>query len=246
MNSDDLSWRAEEACLAAWPAAESRLADGWRFRRSGGTTKRTNSANPTLNASKDSKIIAEAERFYRAHGQTCIFRIPSIANALDVDLEKAGYRREGETRTLFANNIAASKAPHDVTLTGKPTPEWLAARHRHNASTRNDQDIYDHMQSLITSPKCFASVHHETEIAAVAYGVSHQGFLVVESVVTAKHLRNQGLGRSAVSALMNWAEKTGVTQACLQVVADNKPAIALYQSLGFTDELYRYHYRIRQ
>lgn len=244
MNTDDLSWRVEEACLAAWPAAENRLADGWRFRRSGGTTKRTNSANPTLKASKDSKIIAEAERFYRARGQTCIFRIPSIANALDGELEKVGYRREGETLTLLANGIAVKEGPHDVTLTAKPTPEWLAARHRLNVSVRSDQGIYDHMLSLITSPQCFAAVHHEAEIAAVAYGVSHQGLLVLESVVTDKRLRNQGLGRSAVSALMRWAEKAGAAQACLQVVADNTPAIALYRRLGFTEELYRYHYRI--
>jgi hypothetical protein len=50
------------------------------------------------------------------------------------------------------------------------------------------------MQDLITSPRCFTAVHHELEIAAVAYGVIHDGFLVLESVVTDNRLCNQGFG----------------------------------------------------
>ena len=34
-------------------------------------------------------------------------------------------------------------------------------------------------------------------------------------------------------------------QLCLQVVADNTPAVALYESMGFDREVYRYHYRVR-
>jgi len=244
MTRSTLTWRAEEACLTAWPAAETQIIDGWRLRRSGGNTKRTNSANPGPDASKERNIIAQAERFYQTHGQTCIFRIPSIADALDSGLAEAGYRREGETLTLLAKGIAAQTGRHRVTLTASPTPEWLAARHRLNTAPQGIQNIYDSMLGLITSPRCFVSIDHESEMAAVAYGVIHQGFLVLESVATDKRLRNQGLGRSAVSALMRWAEEAGASQACLQVVADNAPAISLYRSLGFTQELYRYHYRI--
>lgn len=245
MTPDTLLWRVEEACLSAWPAAVTHLLDGWRLRRSGGGTKRTNSANPTPGASEGSHIITEAERFFHAHGQPCIFRIPSMADALEGELEEAGYRRESETLTLLVNDIAVPQGRHHVTLVASPAPEWLAARHRMNATSQGEQEIYDRMLDLITSPRCFAAVHHESEIAAVAYGVIHDGFLVLESVVTDNRLRNQVLGRSAVSALMGWAEKAGAKQACLQVVADNAPAIALYRRrLGFTKELYRYHYRI--
>ncbi len=244
MTTDTFSWRVEEACLSAWPTAETHLLDGWRLRRSGGGTKRTNSANPTPNASEGSHIITEAERFFHAHGQPCIFRIPSIADALDGELEEAGYRRESETLTLLASGIAVPEGRRPVTLTANPAPNWLTARHRMNETSQGDQDIYDRMLDLITSSRCFAAVHHESEIAAVAYGVIHDGFLVLESVVTDKHLRNQGLGRSAISALMRRAQYAGAKQACLQVVTDSAPAIALYRSLGFTEELYRYHYRI--
>ncbi|WP_246757367.1 hypothetical protein [Methylobacterium sp. OT2] len=36
----------------------------------------------------------------------------------------------------------------------------------------------------------------------------------------------------------------GARAACLQVVAANTPARALYRALGFERELYRYHYRV--
>ena len=58
-------------------------------------------------------------------------------------------------------------------------------------------------------------------------------------------LRQRGFARKAVEGLMRWGAETGASAVCLQVEASNTPAIALYRSLGFTRELYRYHYRVR-
>ena len=51
--------------------------------------------------------------------------------------------------------------------------------------------------------------------------------------------------RAAVHrAVLRWAaERQEATGACLQVLADNLPALALYRRFGFTTELSRYHYR---
>ena len=57
--------------------------------------------------------------------------------------------------------------------------------------------------------------------------------------------RRKGLSRAALSALLRRGQEAGATGACLQVVADNHSAIRLYESLGFANELYRYHYRVR-
>ena len=95
----------------------------------------------------------------------------------------------------------------------------------------------------IGNDRAFVSCKRDSEIAALAYGVIRNGLLVEESVETDGRFRQQGLGRKAVGGLIDWARRAGASAACLQVVADSTPARALYASLGFSREFYRYHYR---
>jgi len=53
--------------------------------------------------------------------------------------------------------------------------------------------------------------------------------------------RRQGLGLAVVGALIDWGAAQGATTAYLQVLADNEPAIALYDRLGFREH-HRYRY----
>ena len=61
-------------------------------------------------------------------------------------------------------------------------------------------------------------------------------------VFTAPEVRGQGLARRLCSALLARAGAAGASMAYLQVDADNAPARAIYQRLGF-DDAYSYHYR---
>jgi ribosomal protein S18 acetylase RimI-like enzyme len=67
--------------------------------------------------------------------------------------------------------------------------------------------------------------------------------LCYESLITDRRLRRQGWGRRIVYALAAWARDQGAVGACLEVEAHNAPARALYDAIGLTRELYRYHYR---
>jgi ribosomal protein S18 acetylase RimI-like enzyme len=57
-------------------------------------------------------------------------------------------------------------------------------------------------------------------------------------------LRRKGFSRATLSGHLSWAKTKGASGACLQVVADNTPAVNLYEAMGFNQELYRYHYRV--
>lgn len=243
--SDDLNWRMEEVCLDAWPAATETVVDGWLLRRSGGRIRRANSANPLRGERGASEsVIDAAEAFYAGHGQTPLFRIPDLAPELNGELDRRGYSREGGTIHLYAGIDGLRGDRHEeVTVSPTPDENWFAARFRTGAYDEAEQRIFREMTSLIVGDRAFVSCERDGEIAAFAFGVIRGGLLVVESVETDARFRQQGLGRRTVGALAGWAKRARAEAACLQVVADNTPARALYASLGFSRELYRYHYR---
>lgn len=55
----------------------------------------------------------------------------------------------------------------------------------------------------------------------------------ITNVAVAESARGQGIGRRLMSGLMQLASNLGVVYMTLEVRASNKPAIRLYQSLGF-------------
>lgn len=55
----------------------------------------------------------------------------------------------------------------------------------------------------------------------------------IQTVALAPELRGRGLGRVLVLALLDEAERRGITAVFLEVRADNAVARALYASLGF-------------
>jgi GNAT superfamily N-acetyltransferase len=53
--------------------------------------------------------------------------------------------------------------------------------------------------------------------------------------------RRQGLALAVMAALLEWGAEQGATTAYLQVLGDNRPALELYDGLGFrTHHAYRY------
>jgi ribosomal protein S18 acetylase RimI-like enzyme len=241
----ELAWRVEQACINAWPAPRQLVQRDWLVRISGGPTRRTNSVNPLRAERHDPRdIIEAAQALYGAQGQDTLFRLPSFVRGADSTLEEMGYAFEGETCTLFADLSQVEPAwDHGVELTTRPTGEWLKAKARMSPLQENEHWIYEAMLGAIVAPRAFAATRVGDAIASVAYGVVVDGLLVVESVVTDAAQRQRGLGRRTVGKLIDWACGQAAEGAALQVVADNAPAHMLYRSIGFTRELYRYHYR---
>jgi len=234
-------WRVEEACRHAWPAMAEEAIGGWLLRRSGGSTRRANSANPLPGARQvGAGAVAAVEQYYRGHAQAPVFRIPDFAAELSADLDRRGYSVEGETLTLRARFDRHGDWPaQDVHLADRPGREWLELRDRLAA----DPMVFRAMVEAIRFPRAFALIRAHGRTVSIAYGVIVAGLLVVESVATHPDFRGRGLARQTVGRLLNWAWREKASGACLQVLADNRPALAAYAALGFDIELYRYHYR---
>lgn len=239
------AWSAERALQMAWPAVEEHTRGDWLARLAPGVSRRANSANPMRAVLRDvAADIAACEEIYRTRGLTALFRLPSIVEpAADARLDQLGYLAEGETLTL--GGALAPPGPRDleVAIAAQPEAPWLAAMAELQGQTREQAIVYRRVVESIVVPAGFASLREEGEWAALAFGALHEGWLCCESVVTHVRRRGRGHARRMLRALLAWGAARGAQGVCLQVAADNAPALALYRSLGLRSELYRYHYR---
>jgi ribosomal protein S18 acetylase RimI-like enzyme len=240
------AWRVEETELNAWPALREIYLDGWLLRFAGGVSRRANSANPlTLQSRGDAALIAEVEAHYRRHKQPAIVRTLSLFDpAFDRLLAAHGYTAEGETRTLCGpiENAPAAIDP-EVRLLPRPTARWCATMSALQGHSPVHARVYRGIVGRIALPAAFALLTVDGTPAALAYGLMHRGLLCFESVVTDAARRRRGYTRRVLASLAAWGKAQGATGVCLQVQADNAPAVPLYESIGLTTELYRYHYR---
>lgn len=245
MDATELSWRAEEACMAAWPAPRELLLHGWLLRVAGGSVRRPNSVNPLRGGGGDpTPILATVETIYGALGQSPLFRVLSLVEGTDDALARRGYEAEGETLTLYGDIDGFALAADSPTeLSVVPGAEWLEARAVLGKVAAAESPIYEAMLNSLLLPRAFAATRVDGQIAGLAYAVICDGLGVIESVVTEESQRRRGLGRQTVGRLLQWARDEGAFGVCLQVVADNAAAVGLYRSLGFGRDLHRYHYR---
>ena len=111
MDGDDLNWRVETACREAWPAAVdvAVMAAAAPLRRAHTPDQFGQSAS--RKARQPGLIIDRAEAFYAEHGQSPLFRVPTIAGEVDGVLDARGYSTEAETITIFAISIALEPGP---------------------------------------------------------------------------------------------------------------------------------------
>ncbi len=246
MNATELAWQAEEGCHNAWPALHQVWCGDWVLRVSGGFGRRVNSANPlTAGAGAIDETLSACRAVYGGQGQPVIFRVPTLLDpSVDARLAELGFSAEGETITLHADiRTVESQADAAVEILSYPSGDWLAAM---QALQGRDDDAHAFFTRVVRSlmvPSGFAGLRADGRLAALAFGALHGGLLCVESVITDEAQRGKGYARRMLNGLFAWAAAAGAWGVCLQVEAPNAPAIALYQGLGLTTELYRYHYR---
>jgi ribosomal protein S18 acetylase RimI-like enzyme len=128
-----------------------------------------------------------------------------------------------------------------VDLSPTPDEAWLTGyRYRGAGLPAVAREVLTNADQL-----AFASVHLDpapAPPAAVARGVVTDGWLGVTAVTVGEQHRRRGLATEVMAALQRWAADRGAHSVYLQVVADNRPALALYRRAGFIEH-HRYHYR---
>ncbi len=238
----------EELSLNSWPALRSFHFDGWIVRWADGFTDRCNSVWPLYGSNLDqNQKIDCCQSFYRARGQSAIFRIPSDESQSPLDhlLENRGYTLRTPTlvQTLDISNRALPQILPEVTVTSTLNESWSqeVAGLIGYGTTRA---IYHKILQKIIWPIGFASIRLDGVLAALGLGVLERPHIGIYGMYTQPAYRHRGWGRKILESLLQWAKNLGATSAYLHVEEDNTPAKSLYYKLGFTD-IYSYWYRIR-
>lgn len=243
--------RVEDAGLNASAPPQQRWLDGWLVRFSPGKAKRAR----CINAVAEGRLpladrLAECESIYRDCGLPMQVRVTpfSCPGGLDAHLAGAGFVAIDDTRVM----VAAAGLP-----AAEPLPPHVALQRLEPAA------FAEVVGALRGSPPAQRTAHAERlaslpvrcegwvlrgrdDQAVLACGqFALEGRLVgLYDVFTAPDRRGQGLARQLCSQLLGRAAEAGAGVAYLQVDADNAPARAIYQRLGFADA-YGYHYRCR-
>ncbi|XZG70977.1 GNAT family N-acetyltransferase [Chitinibacteraceae bacterium HSL-7] len=234
----------EALTTSAWPALSSEVLDGWLLRFAEGYTKRANSVAPLYDgALPESAKVAYAEARYLALGLPAIFKLTAANAALDDLLALHGYTvvDPSSVQTL---DLRTEEYQHDpeVTLWRQPEPVWFDAFARMSALSAVQAACARRMLAGYACDTAFAVIRQHERVVACGFAVRQWDSVVLFDIVTDPAERRSGYARRLVNSLLAWGQETAATQAVLQVVASNVPAVALYASFGFSEQ-YQYWYR---
>ncbi|HEX6578562.1 MAG TPA: GNAT family N-acetyltransferase [Jiangellaceae bacterium] len=240
----------ETAAAAGWRAPDTARLGGWLLRAAGGFTRRANSCLPLAAPGMPVHgAVGEVERWYAGRGMDPLFQvIIPLAEAVDAHLDSLGWAGRSEdvlVMTAPLGPVADAVRPGlaRVTVTAEPDDAWLAAYHYRG------QTLPAHARHVLVDAETvgFASVDDGGRRVAIARGAvtdapDGRRWVGITAVEVEPAARRRGLGTHVVAGTAVWARTHGASDVYLQVSADNAPALAAYQRLGFIEH-HRYHYR---
>lgn len=228
---------------AMWVPDEIREIDGWLVRRSRGVTKRANSLLPHGDPQNLDMALQLVERLYRSQGITPAVQLTPSALPADLDavLAERGYERVDECLVMVA------EADGVIERLGERTRPVHAAGSPDEAFQRLAYGTPEKARVMVEigarTPSVYASMRHDGVCWAVGRGALVDGWLGLFELATHENARRRGLASDVIGELVRRGRSGGADGVVLQVLADNAPAITLYERLGFVIHS-RYHYRV--
>jgi GNAT superfamily N-acetyltransferase len=229
----------------SWPAPDEAWLGRWWLRAAaGGFTARANAVRPLGDpgVSMD-EALAHVSGWYAERDLPPTIRSVK-GSSMDAELDRRGWTSDRKTVMQTATVASVRRRlvgvpPGSVRLGASPSPAWIELYGR---------GAGPEALSVLTGPAevAFASIEDAdpsaTSALAIGRAVMEIPWVGFSAIEVAERSRRQGHARAVMSALVEWAAGRGAIRAWLEVMADNADALALYESLGFT-EFHRYSYR---
>jgi len=242
----------EAVSFRSFPATTTVYDGTWAIRMTAGhPAKRLNSVNPLdPNDSLDlENRIERARQKFKSFGRPLVFRLTPLAPAgLTRIFENGNWKvhEESIVMELDMGSVELDNAVDHLPL--KDVGRWVD---EYITLSQENPDLKPGLVEVIgaTEPETGLFLNHTGDgksqsdlptasLVRCVCDTTRAGFF---DLVTAPDQRHHGHGRSVMRRALLWAKRRGARKAWLQVVAENQPAISLYQALGF-QEAYRYHY----
>jgi len=232
----------EAVAAQGWQPAETGTVGGWLLRAAGGFTSRANSVLPLRSPGVPlDEALERAGAWYAERGLPLKLQVPTEARRLlDAELGERGWPILTETHVLAARlELLHGTGPSaDVRLDAEPDDAWLTRYRDGDGLEPVARAVLVRHERVV-----FASVRDGEDVLAVGRGVVDQDWLGVSAVEVDPARRRRGLARAVMAALWQWGRDQGARRSYLQVEADNEPALALYEQLGYWHH-HDYRYRL--
>jgi GNAT superfamily N-acetyltransferase len=242
----------EELAANAWPGLRGALVDGWVVRFARGYSRRANSVLPLYGGVMHLESrIARCEDLFRSEGIAATFKLFPGAEpgSLDAELEQRGYARQASTSMMILEHLTRSgpELPKGMewSLSEVLTEPWFQVYAADHAAQGRDLEAARAIMEHIVPGHRFCLLKGEDGPVACAMVVLEDGWAGVFDVVVRKDLRGKGLGRLIMERTLAEAAAAGARRSYLQVMDENRPAVSLYQSMGFR-LAYPYWYRVQE
>jgi GNAT superfamily N-acetyltransferase len=241
----------DELMANAWRPAVSEVFGGWRYRWTGGVTRRANSALALGGEDLDG-LILKAENFYRERGANTMVQLStaSAPQGLASRLEERGYQQHARTlvQQAAALDVAAGTEPqpYNIACSVTATDEWFEAYWSVEAARGRDGFDATVCRNVLLAPAlpaAFVAAYADGRVVGTGQLVIERGWAGVQRMTTAPNHRRRGVGRVVLRALATEALRRHVERMYLAVEASNEPALSLYASAGF-EAAHEYSYFI--
>lgn len=245
------AYRMQEMAEATWPPSESVDMGTWRMRWAGRHAGRANSVRVAGQADRPLlSALSAVGRWYGDRQVTPLLQVPHPSPDDDV-LDSEGWDIVRRSRLMVASiqrlfiTTATARSRGDMVLSLADTPDedWLTLLSGDDVGARQE------VEPILTAPAgaVFVSCRRPDtgELMGIGRGVAIGEWAGANNMVTAPAARRRGVATAVMGALTQWSSGIGVSRMFLRVHADSEPAIALYDSLGFTKH-HDYVYRAQQ
>ncbi len=238
--------RLEAVGFRAWPASSVQYDGSWQVRLTAGhPSNRLNSIVP-LDPSdhRDIEIrVEKASRKFEAYGRPAVLRQTPLCSSLLVDLVAAQNWTHFDETIVMTCDLTQADLPD--TLDHLPTHDIGRFVDANLATDQVSAKLKPALAEIINAIKppsgLFMIEDPETGPLATVLCVQDNDLAGIMSLSVARERRREGLGLEILTSALRWARMRSARSAWLQVKADNAPALALYERIGFC-EAYRYSY----